>query len=35
MSTDTALLVTKLVIENRLSLNDIPYFDEPTISGVN
>ena len=29
MTTDTALLATKLVIENQVKLNDIPYSDEP------
>ena len=35
MSTDTALLVTKLIIENEWKLEDIPYFDEPEIKGIN
>ncbi|PPQ75935.1 hypothetical protein CVT26_006341 [Gymnopilus dilepis] len=31
MTTDTALGVTKLVVDDRIRLNDIPYVDHPTI----
>jgi len=31
MTTDTALGVTKLVIRDHISLNEIPYIDHPTI----
>ena len=29
MSTDTATLVTKLIIENNYNFGDIPFIDEP------
>ncbi|KAK0514199.1 hypothetical protein JMJ35_002816 [Cladonia borealis] len=31
MTTDTAVRVTRLVIEEKVSLNDIPYIDEPEL----
>ncbi|KIJ94080.1 hypothetical protein K443DRAFT_684030 [Laccaria amethystina LaAM-08-1] len=31
MTTDTALGVTKLVVQDKIQLNDIPYIDYPTI----
>lgn len=31
MSTDTAVTVTKIVIEDQIKLNDIPYIDRPEI----
>ena len=35
MSTDTALLTTKLIIEHNYKLEDIPFINEPQIEGVN
>ena len=35
MSTDTATLVTKLIIENDYDFSQIPFIDEPLIEGVN
>jgi ribosome biogenesis SPOUT family RNA methylase Rps3 len=35
MSTDTALLTTKLIIEHDYLLEDLPFINEPTIEGIN
>jgi len=32
MTTDTALGVTKLVVQDKISLSAIPYIDHPTIT---
>lgn len=35
LATDTAVLVTKLIVDNQLKLSAIPFIKEPTIKGMN
>lgn len=35
LATDTAVLITRLILDNKIPLNDIPLIKEPTIKGKN
>jgi ribosome biogenesis SPOUT family RNA methylase Rps3 len=35
LATDTAVLVSRLILSNKVKLNDIPMIKEPTIKGKN
>lgn len=35
LATDTAVLITRLILDNKIPLNDIPLIKEPTIKGLN
>lgn len=35
LATDTAVLVSRLILNNHINLKDIPMVDEPTVKGLN